>query len=131
MRIKFLFLFLSFVAGAQASYPMKPKLIVVIIFDQLRADFLTKNKDHFRPASAKGFRFLMDEGSYAPMATYPTLQNLTCPGHAMISTGASPSRNKIILNEWWDPATSKMIYCTQDDQFGTSPARLKSPCYRF
>ncbi|MDW8190874.1 MAG: alkaline phosphatase family protein [Pseudobdellovibrionaceae bacterium] len=116
----FWFTALTTVASASRAKPLfdKPKLIVLIVVDQLRSDQLTQNMALFKKG---GFKKLMEEGSYIPFAEYPLLQNLTCPGHALIVSGSTPAHNKIPLNEWFSFSEKKVIPCTFDPQHGHSP----------
>lgn len=132
------FLFLGNAADSAASYPAKPRLVVILVVDQLRADYLTKYRDAFLPsgtsAAPGGYRFLMEKGAYFPFAEYPLLQNMTCPGHATISTGALPYQHGIPLNGWMESSTGKKSYCVGDsehpivgaksDSSGASPKNL-------
>lgn len=99
-----------------------PNLIVIMVIDQLRADQPLR---YFKDLKHQGLQKLLNEGSYIPFAEYPVLQNMTCPGHAMIATGSSPSANKIPMNEWYDFTQKKIIPCGFDTQFGRSPRRLQ------
>jgi len=116
-----------------ANYTKKPKLVVVLVIDQFRADYLTKYQKEFLPAGGKnapgGFNYLMSKGAYFPFAEYDVLQNMTCPGHAMIATGSHPYFTGISLNDWYDVKTQKKVYCAEDAQFGFSPRRLKTSTF--
>ena len=114
-----------------ASFQDRPKLVVLIVIDQFRADYLTRFQDQFLKAKKTngelgGFRFLMENSAYYPFATYDVFQNMTCPGHAMISTGSRPYRNGINLNEYYDRGLKRLVYCAEDEKFGISPNRLKT-----
>jgi predicted AlkP superfamily pyrophosphatase or phosphodiesterase len=115
------------------KYTKKPKLIVVLVIDQFRADYLTKYQNEFVAIGAKGevggFNYLMKKGAYFPFAEYDVLESMTCPGHAMISTGSHPYFTGISLNEWYDAETKKKIYCVEDAEFGVSPRRLKTSTF--
>ncbi|MBC7419784.1 MAG: alkaline phosphatase family protein [Bdellovibrio sp.] len=136
--MKNIFLITLFTVSAtfsQASIPIakfqsSPKLVVVLVIDQFRADYLTRfHKKFVKPGSqgqVGGFQFLMSEGAYYPFAEYDVLQSMTCPGHAMIMTGSHPVMMGIPLNDWYDRKTQKMHYCAEDEQFGISPRSLKS-----
>lgn len=110
------------------SRPIKPKLVLVLVYDQFRADYLTRfEKDFLPPISKKkvgGFRYLMEKGAYYPFAQYEVLQSMTCPGHATILTGSYPRQNGIPLNDWMDRKTKKFVYCAEDPEFGVSPKNL-------
>lgn len=112
------------------QYQIKPKLVLVIVIDQFRADFLRKFQKTFLPEKNKnevgGFNYLMRNSAYFPNAEYNVLQSMTCPGHAMIMTGSLPHDNGIVLNEWFDKKTNKQIYCVSDTIDKFSPRRLKT-----
>jgi predicted AlkP superfamily pyrophosphatase or phosphodiesterase len=93
--------------GAQAG---RPRLLVVIVVDQLRADELDLYQKRWRG----GFRTLLDQGAHFPDAEYPYLNTATCAGHATIATGALPRRHGIVLNRWWDRAAGRSTTCTDD-----------------
>jgi len=125
---------LSFSLAVQATplkFPVsKPKLVVVIVIDQFRSDYLNRFNDRFLPAAGKGgdvggFRYLMTKGAYYPLAHFDVFQNMTCPGHATILTGSYPSRSGIPINEWYDRGRGKMRYCVEDDKDGISPRQLQ------
>jgi predicted AlkP superfamily pyrophosphatase or phosphodiesterase len=109
-------------AVVQAQTPPPPKLVVVVVVDQLRADQLPRWNQSFLPARSKsgtpgGFRYLMEEGAYFPLAQYQHLQALTAVGHATIMTGAFPYQHHIILNEWLHPETGEEIHAATDPRF--------------
>ncbi|GIL18440.1 MAG: alkaline phosphatase family protein [Oligoflexia bacterium] len=107
----------------------KPKLLLVLVYDQFRADYLYRFKDQFLPAKSGGkiggFRYLMENGAYFPNAEYEVLQCMTCPGHAMILTGSYPYQNKIPLNDFFDRKKNSLVYCTFDDEYAHSPRMLQ------
>ncbi|MCM2279978.1 MAG: alkaline phosphatase family protein [Oligoflexia bacterium] len=104
---------------ALKSFFQKPRLIVVLVVDQFRADYLTRFQTRFLPARGKdgalgGYNYLMSEGAYFPFAEYGTLQCMTGPGHAMILSGAYPYQMGVPLNGWFDEVTRQTTYCVQD-----------------
>lgn len=106
-----------------------PKLVVYLIYDQLRADLLTTHKSQFLPAQGTkigGFNYLTENGSYFPFGEYDVLSTMTCPGHAIISTGSWPIHTGISINAWYSRSKSKKEYCVDDDEFGVSPRKLKT-----
>jgi hypothetical protein len=120
--------------SAQQSSPARPRLVVVIVVDQMRADYVTR----FRGEWHGGLRRLVDRGAWFRNAAYPYSGTETCPGHATISTGVFPAAHGIISNTWWDRATEKTVTCTQDAAVqdigvsrkaspGDSPAQLMAP----
>ncbi|MFN3697335.1 MAG: alkaline phosphatase family protein [Pseudobdellovibrio sp.] len=117
-----------------SDFQKKPRLVVLIVIDQFRSDYLTRFESQFlkaRKANGElgGFRFLMENSAYFPFATYDVFQNMTCPGHAMISTGSRPYRNGINLNEYYDRDLKRMVYCAEDNQHAISPSRLKTTSF--
>tara|TARA_B110001454_G_scaffold219136_1_gene250297 strand:+ start:31200 stop:32672 length:1473 start_codon:yes stop_codon:yes gene_type:complete len=110
------------------SVQAAPKLIVYLVYDQLRADILTLNKTKFLSAKQGnqlgGFNYLMQNGSYYPFAEYEVLSSMTCPGHAIISTGSWPIHMGIAINDWYSRTKNKVEYCVEDPEFGFSPRKL-------
>jgi predicted AlkP superfamily pyrophosphatase or phosphodiesterase len=90
--------------------PSRPKLVVVIVVDQMRADYV----DKFRGQWTGGLKRLVEEGAWFRAAAYPYAATETCVGHATISTGAFPQSHGIVANAWWDRAAQKMVTCTGD-----------------
>jgi predicted AlkP superfamily pyrophosphatase or phosphodiesterase len=88
----------------------RPKLVVLIVVDQMRGDYV----DKFRGQWSGGLRRLIDEGAWFRDAAYPYAATETCVGHATISTGAFPSAHGMIANAWWDRASQSMVTCTSD-----------------
>lgn len=99
-----------------ASAPAKPQasrrspLVVVLVVDQMRTDYL----ENLRPAFTGGLRRLVDEGAWFTEAAYPYLNTVTCAGHATIATGALPYRHGMVLNAWWDREQQRSRPCTDD-----------------
>jgi len=111
-------------AALSATPTPKPKLVVVLVIDQLRADYLTRFASRFLPAVSKGgklggFEYLKARGAYWPFAEYDYLQCMTGPGHASISTGAYPYQFGIPANYWFDHEKKQPVYCTEDAEFAT------------
>jgi predicted AlkP superfamily pyrophosphatase or phosphodiesterase len=106
--------------------PARPKLIVLVVFDQLRADYLTRWPDHFGDG---GFRRLTNGGAYYTNCHYPYANTFTGPGHATMATGYTPDEHGIIDNEWHDQITGKMINCSTNDRSCGSPERLLKPTF--
>jgi predicted AlkP superfamily pyrophosphatase or phosphodiesterase len=98
------------VAGAAPAPPGAPKLIVFISVDQMRGDYI----DKFRHQWTRGLKRLVAEGAWFREADYPYFNNVTCAGHASMSTGSVPSVHGMILNTWWDRETQRVISCTDD-----------------
>ena len=84
---------------AQRKAPLeKPKLLLVIIVDQFRYDYLTR----FRKAYNGGIARLLNEGAVFTDARYPQFPTVSAVGHSTLLTGAPPSISGIIGNEWFE-----------------------------
>ncbi len=123
MKKLLLVLLVLFSSVAQAAYPMKPKLIVVFVVDQMRADYLTRYQDQL---GSKGIRRLMRDGAYFPQAEHDNFQNMTGPGHAAVLSGAYAYRSGIVLNEWFDQESRQLLYCVADPENGISPKNFNT-----
>jgi predicted AlkP superfamily pyrophosphatase or phosphodiesterase len=87
-----------------------PKLVVIVVVDQMRADYVEKFGSHW----TGGFRRLMGEGAWFRQAAYPYLTTVTCAGHTTIVTGSFPRTHGIVGNAWWDRAAGKSVNCVSD-----------------
>ena len=95
-----------------------PRLLVLVVVDQMRADYLTVLQRHWR----SGLRTLLAEGAVFERAEYPYLTTVTCAGHATIATGAFPRTHGIVGNTWWDRERSALVDCSIDN--GPSGAHI-------
>jgi len=93
-----------------ANSAVRPKLVVVIVVDQMRADYIEK----FRGQWTGGLKRLVEQGAWFREAAYPYAATETCVGHATISTGALPAMSGMVANAWWDRESQKMVTCTAD-----------------
>jgi hypothetical protein len=105
---------------APGSPTIRPKLAVVIVFDQLRADYLEKWRPYF---SNGGFRRLQDEGAWFTNCYYPYARTVTAAGHASLLTGCNPQDHAIVDNGWYDRATGQTVFCVRGDH----PKRRQAP----
>ncbi len=104
--------FFANISFAQKSKSLpQPKLVVGIVVDQMRYDYLWK---YWTKYSDGGFKRLVNEGFNFKNANFNYVPTYTAPGHACIYTGTTPSYNGIISNEWYDRETRKGIYCVSD-----------------
>jgi hypothetical protein len=85
-----------------------PSLVVLVVFDQLRGDYLQRWQGLFGDG---GFRRLCEEGAWFQNCHYPYSATFTGPGHASLGTGCSPDRHGIIANDWYDAVARKGTYC--------------------
>lgn len=90
--------------------PARPKLVVLLVVDQMRGDYVDKFLDQW----TGGLRRLVDEGAWFRDAAFPYAVTETCVGHATISTGALPTSHAMVANAWWDRESQKMVTCTAD-----------------
>ena len=95
-----------------AAQPQPPRLVVIVVADQFRADYLTTFASHWRA----GFRTLLGEGAVFRRAEYPYRHTDTCAGHFTIGTGTLPRTHGMISDGWWDPESRAAIECTDDDK---------------
>ncbi|HEX8313562.1 MAG TPA: alkaline phosphatase PafA [Flavisolibacter sp.] len=101
---------------AQAQIPAKPKLVVGIVVDQMRWDFLYRFYDRY---GAGGFKRLLNEGFSCENTFIPYTPTYTAAGHSCVYTGSVPSLNGIVGNNWYDKEKKRTVYCTDDDSVQT------------
>src|SRR5579862_1407415 len=114
-----------------SAYNGRPKLVVVIVIDQFRGDYLERYHDEFGDG---GFRLLLDHGAYFSNCNYDYANTRTAPGHSTLFTGAYSNGHGIVANEWWDQKKRKMVTSVEDEntklvgvagpQIGASPHNL-------
>ncbi len=116
-----LFLFVCITAHAQnrqsnaapgAGNLARPKLVVGLMVDQMRWDFLYRYYERYGDG---GFKRLLREGFTCENAMIPYAQTVTAAGHASVYTGSVPAVNGIMGNEWYDRSKNKSVYCVEDD----------------
>lgn len=124
-------------AARATARPARPKLVVMIVVDQMRGDYV----DKFRGQWTGGLKRLVEEGAWFHEAAYPYAATETCPGHSTISTGAFPANHGMVANAWWDRDQQKMVTCTSDPTVknvayaggstkgGDSAARMQLPSF--
>ena len=98
--------------GSASAYNGHPRLVVVIVIDQFRGDYLERYRDQFVEG---GFRLLLDRGAYFPNCNYNYANTRTAPGHSTLFTGAYSNGHGIAANEWWDPKRKKIVTSVEDD----------------
>src|SRR5690348_16878816 len=119
-------------ASAFASaYNGHPKLIVVIVIDQFRGDYLERYRDQFGNG---GFRLFLDHGAYFPDCNYNYANTRTGPGHSTLFTGAYTDGHGFVANEYWDFKNKREVPFVEDantklvgvagDKAGASPHNL-------
>jgi predicted AlkP superfamily pyrophosphatase or phosphodiesterase len=118
---RFIFLALTFLllhnrSMSQNPNLQRPKLVVGIIIDQMRYDYLYR---FYSKYSNGGFKKLMNGGFNCRNTNYNYAPTYTGPGHASVYSGTTPSQHGIIGNEWYVRQTGKTIYVTDDSTVST------------
>jgi len=90
----------------------RPKLVVGIVVDQMRYDFLFRYQNRY---GIGGFNRLLKDGYSFANCQYSYFPTKTAPGHASIYTGTTPAVHGIAGNDWYEGAQKRQVYCTQDD----------------
>ena len=111
----------------------KPKLVVGIVVDQMRYDYLTRFESKFGEG---GFMRLINHGFNCKNHHFNYVPTYTGPGHASVFTGTSPMNHGVISNSWYDKFSDKYVYCASDDTVNAvgvttdkekmSPRRMKT-----
>jgi len=130
-------------AAAQAAIPPSaynahPKLVVLLVIDQFREDYLERYRADFK---GRGFKLFLDKGAYFPDCYYDYANTKTAPGHSTIGTGAYSDGHGIANNDWWDLSRNKErpITSVEDERYalvgvpasskpapGSSPRNLRA-----
>ncbi|MGB7191250.1 MAG: alkaline phosphatase family protein [Acidobacteriaceae bacterium] len=108
---------LLYIPSARATaYDGHPKLIVILVLDQFRADYLERYRADFK---GRGFDLFLDHGAWFPDCYYAYANTETAPGHATISTGAYTNGHGIGGNSWWDLARSDKhrVSAVEDERY--------------
>ncbi len=103
-------------SSIHSQYDEKPTLIVALLIDQLRYDYIPKYWYHY---SEGGFKKLVSEGYFNANAHYSYMPTFTGVGHATIGTGTTPSLHGIAGNNWYDRKSKSLLYCVDDPEVHT------------
>ena len=112
-------------ASLVAAAPQKPKLILAIVIDQFRYDYLTRFRSEYRG----GLDRLLTQGAVFTNARFEHFPTVTAIGHSTFLSGATPAISGIIGNEWFDRQTGKSVTSVSDPQthlLGGDPTRAGS-----
>ena len=99
------------------AYSAKPKLVIELVIDQFRGDYLDRYRDDFK--TPNGFNLFLKRGAYFTDCYYDYANTMTAPGHSTIGTGAYTNGHGISLNEWWDlkRSTTHPISSVEDERY--------------
>jgi predicted AlkP superfamily pyrophosphatase or phosphodiesterase len=117
--VSLILLCLCAVASFASAYNAQPKLVVIVVVDQLRGDLLERYHDDFTDG---GFRLLMDHGAWFTSCYYNYATTKTAPGHSTLGTGTYALGHGILANEWWDPKVRRIVTSVEDES--TKPLGL-------
>ncbi len=120
-----------------SAYDGHPRLVIILVVDQLRADYLDRYRPDFK---GRGFRLFLDKGAYFEDCYYDYANTKTAPGHATLGTGAYTDGHGISANSWWDLSRNKTrpVSSVEDDRYrilgaihsgkepGASPLNLRA-----
>jgi arylsulfatase A-like enzyme len=120
-----------------SAYDAHPKLVIILVVDQFRADYLDRYRADLK---GRGFRLFIDRGAFFEDCYYNYANTKTAPGHATIGTGAYTDGHGISSNEWWDLSRNKQrpVTSVEDDRYrivgeihpsktgGASPLNLRA-----
>ena len=125
----YLFLFLSFLSCKNSFETpthgisnKNPKLVVGVVVDQMRFEYLNRFKNKY---SSQGFLRLINQGYSCNNHHFNYVPTITGPGHASIFSGTTPSVHGIIGNDWYDKVKERTIYCTTDNKYRPVGANAK------
>lgn len=128
--MRFFVILLCLMTSLPALAQPKKHLVIGVVVDQMRQDYLYRYQDRFCDS---GFKRIMNEGFVSHNCQYNYIPTYTGPGHASIYTGTTPAFHGIVANDWYDREKGDMVYCTQDDAIrgsamnkGMSPNNLKA-----
>jgi predicted AlkP superfamily pyrophosphatase or phosphodiesterase len=117
MRKFILALLLGTVSLAQSQTIQRPKLVVGIVVDQMRWDYLYRFYDRY--TANGGFKRMLNQGFTCENTLIPYAPTITACGHSCIYTGSVPAINGITGNFWWDNLQNRSVYCTEDKSVKT------------
>lgn len=97
--------------NASSNKENKPKLVVGVVIDQMRNEYLYRFQNNY---TENGFKRLMREGFNAKNTHYNYVPTATCLGHTTIYTGTTPANHGIVSNEWYSRILKREMYCVED-----------------
>jgi predicted AlkP superfamily pyrophosphatase or phosphodiesterase len=115
--ISFLLILVGAQAQTKAPVVQRPKLVVGIVIDQMRWDYLYRFNDLF--SATGGFKRMMGEGFTSDNTLIPYAPTVTACGHTCVYTGSVPAIHGITGNAWWDNQLMRSVYCSEDKTVST------------
>jgi hypothetical protein len=100
------------------AYHATPKLVVVLVIDQFRGDYLDRYRDDFK--TPNGFNLFLKKGVHFTDCYYDYANLVTAAGHSTIGTGSYTDGHKIPVNEWWEPGPNgklRLVTSVSDDRY--------------
>ena len=108
--------------------PKHPKLVIGIVVDQMRWDFLYRYADRY---TNDGFKRMLREGFSCENTMIPYTPTVTACGHTCVYTGSVPAVHGIVGNSWYSRELKRVMYCAEDTTVkgvgSASPEGLMSP----
>ncbi len=103
-------------AASASAYDGKPKLVILLVIDQFREDYLERYREDLK---GRGFKLFLDHGAYFPDCYYNYANTKTAPGHSTIGTGAYTDGHGISSNDWWDLSRNKdhAVSSVEDERY--------------
>lgn len=117
-------LFFILCGNVTQAQVQRPKLVVGIVIDQMRWDYLYRYNDVFKPNG--GFKRMLNQGFTCENTFIPYTPTVTAAGHTCVYTGSVPAVHGIVGNGWWDKIKNKNVYCTDDDTAHTVGSNTKA-----
>lgn len=105
-------IFCFHIITAASQPPGRPKLVVGVVIDQMRWDYLYRYYERYAPNG--GFRRLLSQGFSCENTLIPYTPTITACGHSSIYSGSVPAITGITGNYWWDNELARSVYCTED-----------------
>src|SRR3984957_5543519 len=128
-----LFLWITLLSGCASiasaeAYDAQPKLVIILVFDQFRGDYLDRYRAEFKEKN--GWNLFLKRGAHFTDCYYDYANLVTAAGHATIGTGAYTDAHQIPLNEWYERSadgTLHQVSSVADDRYklGGAPANAK------
>src|SRR6476659_8062348 len=114
-----LFIFISSFAqsGTPGENLQRPKLVVGIVIDQMRWDYLYRYYDRYD--NNGGFKRMLNQGFTCENTLIPYAPTVTACGHSSIYSGSVPAITGITGNIWWDREQMRPVYCAEDNSVTT------------